>query len=91
MLVQRFIAVCDEFGCKKRTKVRVTIILKPVKNSLRYPVVLQPDNIVFGKDGWLWGWDGSKTAIYCPEHSFRLSEKKSSKVKKKKKLKKKKQ
>ena len=68
MLVQRFIAFCDEPGCKVHTKVTLKIRIASTEKGLQHQIALLPDDIIIREDGWSWGWDGEKTAIYCPKH-----------------------
>ena len=68
MLVQRFIAFCDEPDCKAHTKITLKMRMAPLEESLRYKIALLPDEPIIREEGWSWGWDGKKTAIYCPKH-----------------------
>lgn len=73
MLAQRFIAICDRKGCKAKTKATLTLKTAQAVAGIQHPIVLQPVNIIFAEEGWLFAWNTTikTTEIHCPEHGVR--------------------
>lgn len=69
MLAQRFIALCDEPGCRARTRAILIFRMQPAVCGLQHPIALTPIRVVLSK-GWSWCWVSEKSAtqIFCKRH-----------------------
>lgn len=70
MLAQRFIALCDVSGCRKRTRALVVFRMAPALRGLQHPIALAPLKVILPA-GWSWGWvpDKSATLVFCKRHT----------------------
>lgn len=73
MLAQRLVALCDEPGCKAKTRAIVLFKMKPALQGLQHPIALVPTKVIL-PDGWSWGWVSEKSAtqIFCKRHANRV-------------------
>jgi hypothetical protein len=72
MLAQKFIALCDEPGCRARTRAIVLLRMQPALRGMQHPIALTPVKVVL-PEGWSWGWSSEKSAtqIFCRRHRRR--------------------